>query len=323
MLLSVIIPTYNSQDTIIRAISSCIFESDEIELLIVDDGSTDNTINVINQNYNNKIRSGYIRIFKTNHLGAGNARNEGIKYANGKWIIFLDSDDEFIKLKSVFLDIKALRKNSFIDVINYSNNNLTTYIVDGRKLLKDNLGLVNDEDRIWDSGPVYKVFNSSFLKDNEIVFPTNIKIGEDLVFNLNCLLLSNNILMKKGQIYEIHENFNSITHLIIKQDILNDTVSLVNRIIEFNIPKYLKELFIAKNFIAMLVRFLKSELNVEIIMLLLKRYKKEFPLRKSFKYFFDLRYSLGILKVLVSWLIWTNPRILRKIFYIMKRIKYS
>ena len=128
MLLSVIIPTYNSQDTIIRAISSCIFESDEIELLIVDDGSTDNTINVINQNYNNKIRSGYIRIFKTNHLGAGNARNEGIKYANGKWIIFLDSDDEFIKLKSVFLDIKALRKNSFIDVINYSNNNLTVLL---------------------------------------------------------------------------------------------------------------------------------------------------------------------------------------------------
>lgn len=89
--ISVIIPTYNREITIERSIKSVLNQTyQNWELIIIDDGSTDNTKNIINPYLNSK----RIKYFYKKNGGVATARNLGIKKSNGDYIAFLDSDDE-------------------------------------------------------------------------------------------------------------------------------------------------------------------------------------------------------------------------------------
>lgn len=93
-LISVIIPTYNRENHICDAINSVLAQSyTNIEIIIVDDGSTDNTQQILQQ-YANRISY----LYKENG-GVSSARNLGLKQANGELIAFLDSDDIWINNK--------------------------------------------------------------------------------------------------------------------------------------------------------------------------------------------------------------------------------
>lgn len=88
--ISVIIPTYNRSKYVVKAIDSVLNQSfKDYEIIVIDDGSTDNTRKTL-EAYSNKIRY----IYQENS-GASAARNKGIRVANGKWLAFLDSDDEW------------------------------------------------------------------------------------------------------------------------------------------------------------------------------------------------------------------------------------
>ncbi|PWL95931.1 MAG: hypothetical protein DBY13_00970 [Lachnospiraceae bacterium] len=93
-LVSVIIPLYNRQDTIQRAVDSVLSQSySNIEVLVVDDGSTDHSIEML-EKYHNDNR---VRIFcQEYNQGANAARNRGIREAKGDYIAFHDSDDEWL-----------------------------------------------------------------------------------------------------------------------------------------------------------------------------------------------------------------------------------
>jgi len=96
-LVSVILPTYNRANTISRAIDSVLNQTySSLELIIIDDGSTDNTSDIMNKYLKKDPRVSYI---KQEHLGANYARNHGIKLAKGRYIAFQDSDDEWFNDK--------------------------------------------------------------------------------------------------------------------------------------------------------------------------------------------------------------------------------
>ena len=94
MQVSVIIPTYNRAETLPRAINSVINQTfDDIEILVIDDGSTDDTTKLVTELYP------WIKYYKTENRGVSAARNTGIKTARGKYVALLDSDDEWDKNK--------------------------------------------------------------------------------------------------------------------------------------------------------------------------------------------------------------------------------
>lgn len=134
---TIIIPTWNREKTVLRAIKSVLNQTYEIfELLICDDGSTDNTYERIKSLNNPKIKW-----ITGNHTGLpAVTRNNGIKKSKGEWLAFLDSDDEWLpeKLDKQLISVKktdclAICSNAYsIDTkgkkhiyLNYNKDNIT------------------------------------------------------------------------------------------------------------------------------------------------------------------------------------------------------
>ena len=104
-LVSVIIPAFNSERYIADAIDSVLQQDyPALEIWVVDDGSTDNTQNIV-RSYGDKVR-----LLSQQNKGSAVARNQGIRHAQGKYIAFLDADDVWHKNK-IRLQIDALRKS--------------------------------------------------------------------------------------------------------------------------------------------------------------------------------------------------------------------
>jgi len=88
-LISIIIPLYNKEECILKTIESITTQDfNNYEIVVVDDGSTDNSVNLIRSLCNDKIR-----LFHKKNGGPASARNYGVKNASGKWGLFLDADD--------------------------------------------------------------------------------------------------------------------------------------------------------------------------------------------------------------------------------------
>jgi len=98
---SVVVPTYNRKDFLQIAINSVLNQTfQDYELLIVDDGSTDETQKLILKiTTATNVQKKIIRYFYQPHTGISKARNKGIKEARGKFVLFLDSDDRFCQAK--------------------------------------------------------------------------------------------------------------------------------------------------------------------------------------------------------------------------------
>ena len=90
---SIIIPVFNTGNFLNNCLNSILKQSfEDFEVICVDDGSTDNSLNILKSYENKDYR---IKIFTQNNKGAGAARNLGLKHVNGEYILFADSDDWF------------------------------------------------------------------------------------------------------------------------------------------------------------------------------------------------------------------------------------
>lgn len=258
MLVSIIIPTYNSGLTIKKTIESINF-SENIELLIVDDGSSDNTLKILDslkKKYSFKLISG-------GHKGAAKARNIGIKHAKGKYLLFLDSDD-ILDQEAFNSNIFNILNNSNYDVIDINQHIKEDDIASKTMksiILLNNLGLSNKNETIWLSGPVSKFYKRSFILKYNILFDEHVQVGEDLIFNLIGIKKAKEIFLKKGKIYHIVENKNSITHTILNKDFFQDTINLINEVNYFISDSPILSTFIAKRYFMLYVQLIKSNCN--------------------------------------------------------------
>ena len=121
---SIIIPCYNSSGTLPRAVKSVVTQGlPSFEIIIIDDGSSDNTSSIIASLKLKSVK--YIRL-KRNH-GPGYARNVGIKNANGNYIALLDADDYFLpnRLETLSYYLKNNKIDAVADnlFLNYEKSN--------------------------------------------------------------------------------------------------------------------------------------------------------------------------------------------------------
>jgi len=187
--ISVIIPTYNRAELLKKAISSVLNQTfEDLELIIVDEASTDNTSEVVKDFMEGDNRIKYLR-YKTNSGKPSIARNRGIAAAEGEYLAFLDSDDEWLP-KKLEMQIK-MAKNFDLDVVgcNYflvDENGETIGKVTFPEWIRKNLlkGLME--------GAFYPNLSGLLIKKHALKewFDGNLTWGEDL--ELVIRLIKNN-----------------------------------------------------------------------------------------------------------------------------------
>ncbi len=197
--ISVVIPAFNCEKTIEKTIDSVLKQTLQgIEIILVDDGSTDNTENICKKYFFLKES---FRYFKRKNSGCAAARNFGVEKATGKYIVFLDSDDwvdsrlyenmyrkaETEKLDIVLCGIKKMDENL---------QELATVTVEKFSHLKDYL----DTDAEWFPSPCNKLYRKNIFNDSSFKFLENIACGEDMLFNFKIFsqVLENSMDLKIG-----------------------------------------------------------------------------------------------------------------------------
>lgn len=214
--LSIIIPTFNLENKIDNAFESIKSQTigfDNIEVIFVDDKSTDNTLSKLND-YTSKYEN--VNLFSTDENSgyAGKPRNIGLKKATSDYILFLDGDDELlINACEVLYD--KIQTN--VDVVIGGHINVYEDKIHQHypPLLKDNENFFKNvlNPQILNIKPAIsaKLFNKQLLLNNNIKFLEGIP-GQDLVFLLESLLNSKAILtLNNFYVYYRNLNNNSVT----------------------------------------------------------------------------------------------------------------
>lgn len=135
---SVVIPMYNAEKTILACLNSVIIQSHKeiIEIIVIDDGSTDNSAQIVRE-YMESHQSAPINLILKKNEGVSSARNKGLLIAKGNWIALLDSDDEWLPGK-IERQIEVLKQNLDIDLLATARNGEILKKIGIRKL-----GLLN------------------------------------------------------------------------------------------------------------------------------------------------------------------------------------
>ncbi|MBA6348688.1 glycosyltransferase family 2 protein [Colwellia sp. BRX8-9] len=115
MKFSIIVPVYNGEKVIIRALTSALEQTfQDHEVIVVNDGSTDNTQQVVESYINNQNHKISIKLINTENNGRSSARNLGVTKSNSDFVCFLDADDEFHK-EHLFEFSKAIERYNHIN----------------------------------------------------------------------------------------------------------------------------------------------------------------------------------------------------------------
>ncbi|HIT67887.1 MAG TPA: glycosyltransferase [Candidatus Merdisoma merdipullorum] len=216
-MISVIIPVYNGQKTIENTLESLINQTyRDIEIIVVNDGSKDNTIDLL------KAWKEKIRIIDKENGGVSSARNRGIQESQGEYLVFVDADDEckYDMIEKLYL---AAKRNDVDYVISgfekRAHNRNIKYIYED-KLIKTREQIHNELNFIMTHGlnSVFsKIYKKEIIVQNHITFDETLPLGEDYNFNLEYLLSSNSILYISDLLY-IYMNENSTATFIYREN---------------------------------------------------------------------------------------------------------
>ena len=205
-IVSVVVPVYNTAEYLETCIQSILSQSyKEIELILVNDGSTDGSAEICRR-YEHLPHVCYI---EQKNQGATAARKRGVETAAGEWIMFVDSDDWMAD--SCLSGIMGIIDSADIIIAANQRNE------DSVRRLPDSISKKNYLEmqyaRELSASPCAKMFRRTLFDDKTLSFPKQINRGEDYLMNL--MLAINNqkdVRVYKHQIYHVRENLTSIRH---------------------------------------------------------------------------------------------------------------
>jgi len=201
-IVSVIIPTYNVELYIKKCLDSVLNQTyHNIEVLVVDDCSTDSTVEILNE-YNDS----RLKISKNNaNMGPSFSRNSAIKTAKGEWIAILDGDDWWEVTRLEKLISAALTKNAdmVIDDINFVQDGeyIPWQTEFNSKRIKKNISVLEPTLFINKDLGMKPIIKRKMLAEKEIYFDESLKYGEDYKFYLDCLTSDFKCVIYKEALY--------------------------------------------------------------------------------------------------------------------------
>ena len=219
-LISLIIPCYNAEQTLKKCLNSVIQQSyNNLEIIIVDDGSTDETLK-IGEEFQSKDER--IKILRQDNFGVSKARNKGVKAATGEYICFVDSDDwietnycaELYHLLSTENADIAIIEASYEDengTVIFNKPISTEKIFDGKRAL-----ILLLEDEVIQSHPWGKLYKANLLKD--VSFPENLKCFEDYSTLFKIFDKAVKVVRSDEKLYHYIQHEDSLSHNLSPQN---------------------------------------------------------------------------------------------------------
>ena len=220
---SIIIPIYNTEKYLRQCLDSVINQTlKDIEIIIINDGSTDNTLEIINSYADKDSR---IVVIDQENIGLGASRNKGMKIAKGEYVTFLDGDDWFTEeaFETAYNEAKAKDTDiTMYQMINYDDETGRVYENDWFNL--NNLDESFDDvvfspektkDFLFDLSvsSCQKIYRNSFLKSIDASFPEGIYF-EDMPFFFYVYLKAERISIIRKHFYYRRKHNASITHVV-------------------------------------------------------------------------------------------------------------
>lgn len=220
-LLSIIVPVYQCEEFVEKCILSLLNQTEKnIEVILIDDGSTDNSGKIVDKYA--ACDSRIIAIHKSNG-GVSSARNIGISKATGKYIMFVDADDVIKSDMCEQLLNNALKYNSDMVVSGFilkDKNNKENYMIRPEAIYKSVYEINGDFNKLYGSFFFHNVCGKLYKTDLALKykFKEKIRIGEDLLYNLEYLEHCINIVSIKYCGYVYVFNSNSATKKYMERD---------------------------------------------------------------------------------------------------------
>lgn len=185
-LVSIIVPVYNVEPYLSICLDSLIGQTyEKTEIILVDDGSTDQSGDICDEYARKEVR---IRVCHKKNQGVSSARNTGIEMAEGKYLVFVDPDD-CVHRQMVEIYISCIEKPGILLCDMTINMDELNICCDGKDRYRQES--VQCEDfmqlfcRDYINSPVNKLYKAEIIKKNNVYFPENMSLGEDLLFNLD------------------------------------------------------------------------------------------------------------------------------------------
>jgi len=217
MIISIIVPVYNAGCFVVETLNSILTKvSENVEIIIVNDGSTDNSVELIEGAFQTELKLGKIKLHEQENAGVSAARNLGIDLSVGNYITFVDADD--LLLEGYFEAVMSVIKSHGPDVVDIGfrrfsearsisdNPDMYTYEVYGAhrkdQVIKD----------VFAASIFYtplRIIKRSTLGD--LRFPVGMNYCEDMVFLYQLYLKSDDIYHIKRALYGYRDNANGAT----------------------------------------------------------------------------------------------------------------
>ncbi len=271
--ISVILPVYNKANHLIQSIDSIIHQDlNDIEIIIIDDNSTDNSLFIINQykDFDSRIKV----IFNKKNLGVASTRNIALKKARGEYIAFLDADD-FFPSNDV---LSSLYKNAITNNADACGGNievLNQYTLKSAPYPHVNFSIsesINFEDYPCSEGFTRFIYRNSIIQKYNILFP-NFIFREDPIFFVTFMLKAKKIFVINKNTYTYRVNHKTkvfteksiediLSSYLINLKMFSEHILYKHYDFELNLFNKNKDLYLQSENIEKLNSFLKCELDL-------------------------------------------------------------
>ena len=232
--ISVIIPVYNAAGTILRAVDSILLQEYEpIEVILVDDGSTDGSGAICDEL---ACRDERVKVVHKPNGGVSSARNVGMDYASGEYVMFLDADDaiRYGTLASMYRRGSDMILAGFAKVdgqsivesycpageMDYRDNNEVAAFID-KTITKKHCYLLNSA--------CFKLFRTELIRKNGLEFDEKLRYGEDKMFVFSFLCLVENVRTVPEIVYDYILQEGSLSCDVVSDAHLSQLLLLLER----------------------------------------------------------------------------------------------